>query len=112
MLVFTQYIYTFYVSYSIGTRETAFIHALSSAAMVHSVTNACSRGSLDYCGCDHTVSGASKQDFEWAGCSDNVVYGASFSQKFADAQERLKGKHLVKGLVNVHNNKAGRTVSV
>ena len=95
----------------LGTRETAFVHALSAAAVAHSVTFACSRGGLDKCGCDRSIRGKSQKGFEWAGCSDNIIYGVAFSEKFVDARERLKGKHMVRGLMNVHNNNAGRIVS-
>ena len=95
-----------------GTRETAFVHALSAAAVAHSVTYACSRGNLNKCGCDRSIKGRSSHGFEWAGCSDNIFYGVAFSQKFVDARERMKGKHMVRGLMNVHNNKAGRIVSI
>ncbi len=54
------------------------MHALSSASVSHSVTQRCSSGSLQECGCDRTVTGRSPRGFEWAGCSDNVAFGSAF----------------------------------
>ena len=35
-----------------GTRETAIIYAMTSAAVVHAITRSCSRGELQRCACD------------------------------------------------------------
>jgi len=93
-----------------GTREAAFVHAMSSAGVAHSVTRACSAGSIDRCGCDRSIRGKSPQGFEWAGCSDNVAYGSAFSKSFVDARERARGSSYQssRALMNLHNNEAGR----
>lgn len=44
-----------------GTREAAFVYAISSAGVAFAVTRACSSGELDKCGCDRTVQGGSPQ---------------------------------------------------
>ena len=115
-----------------GTRETAFIHAISAAGVAHAVTTACSSGTLEKCGCDRTVdqrvgapeaqggtaagvtvgvAGAGAMaDFEWAGCSDNIAYGSAFSGAFVDARERVKGAGMNRALMNLHNNNVGRKV--
>lgn len=110
-----------------GTREAAFVHAISAAGVAHALTRACSAGELDDCGCDRTVRGASPEGFQWAGCSDNVHFGTSFSRTFVDAREHRFSKRKPKAnlngtaavqqqmqiwraLMNLHNNEAGRKI--
>ena len=93
-----------------GTRQAAFVHAISSAGVSHAVTRACSSGQLDRCGCDRTIRGKSPKGFEWAGCSDNIGYGSAFCKAFVDARERARGAHSRRALMNLHNNEAGRKV--
>uniref|UniRef100_A0A674P116 Protein Wnt n=1 Tax=Takifugu rubripes TaxID=31033 RepID=A0A674P116_TAKRU len=91
-----------------GTREAAFVHALSSAALAMAVTRACTRGELEKCGCDRKVRGVSPEGFQWSGCSDNLSYGVAFSQTFVDEPERAKGLSAGRPLMNLHNNESGR----
>ncbi|KAK7477935.1 hypothetical protein BaRGS_00030844 [Batillaria attramentaria] len=94
------------------TRESAFVHAISSAGVAYAVTRACSSGQLRKCGCDRTVRGRSQDGFEWSGCSDNIAYGTAFSTAFVDARERgQRRKNSSRALMNLHNNQAGRRVS-
>lgn len=37
-----------------GCRETAFIYAITSAAVTHSIARACSEGSIESCTCDYS----------------------------------------------------------
>lgn len=89
-------------------RETAFIYALMSAAVTHSVSRACSEGSIESCTCDYSQRGPSGADWEWGGCSDNIQFGVKFSREFVDAGE--KGRD-IRYMMNLHNNEAGRVVS-
>ncbi|CAL1532388.1 unnamed protein product [Lymnaea stagnalis] len=92
-----------------GTREAAFVHSISSAGVAHAVTRACSSGQLRKCGCDKTLRGRSQENFEWAGCSDNIAYGIAFSKVFVDARERSKRRrNKPRAVMNLHNNEAGR----
>ncbi|KAK2176774.1 hypothetical protein NP493_642g01003 [Ridgeia piscesae] len=93
----------------VGSRETAFVYAITAAGVVHAVTKACSRGDIGNCACDPTrrgVSYDSRGAFSWGGCSDNVRFGRRFTRIFVDAKERRVRDS--RGLMNVHNNRAGR----
>ncbi|BES88829.1 Hypothetical protein NTJ_01636 [Nesidiocoris tenuis] len=101
-----------------GCRETAFIYAITSAAVTHAVARACAEGSIESCTCDysHVSRGSPKgagapggvhgvRDWEWGGCSDNIGFGFKFSREFVDTGER--GRSL-REKMNLHNNEAGR----
>lgn len=94
-----------------GSRESAFVYAISSAGVVFAITRACSQGELKSCSCDPKKKGTAKDSkgtFDWGGCSDNIDYGIKFARAFVDAKER-KGKD-ARALMNLHNNRAGRKV--
>ena len=38
-------------TFSLGTREQAFVYALTSAAIVHGVAKGCVNGAIPYCPC-------------------------------------------------------------
>lgn len=48
-------------SFAAGTRESAFVHAISAAGIAFAVTLACSRGELEKCGCDRRIRGVSPE---------------------------------------------------
>ncbi|KAF5907626.1 ankyrin repeat, SAM and basic leucine zipper domain-containing protein 1 isoform X1, partial [Clarias magur] len=92
-----------------GSREAAFVYAISSAGMVHTLTRACSQGELDTCSCDPGKKGSShdtKGPFDWGGCSDHVDHAIKFAQAFVDAKE--KKERDARALMNLHNNRVGR----
>ncbi|KAJ6219048.1 hypothetical protein RDWZM_004860 [Blomia tropicalis] len=93
----------------INSREKAFIHAISTAGVVYSITRACSRGEMSQCGCDETTRRSKnvQHNWEWGGCSDDIHYGAEFTKKFIDSVEDPTTPD---GLVNLHNNEVGRRV--
>ena len=106
-----------------GSREQAFVFALSSAAVLQAVAKTCSSGAASKCGCGRSPStsavatvgggGGGVEGFKWGGCADNVDFGAEFSRSFCDARwtgdrRRRRSKRAV---TNLHNNDAGRTVS-
>ncbi|XP_025831047.1 protein Wnt-1 isoform X2 [Agrilus planipennis] len=101
-----------------GCRETAFIYAITSAAVTHAIARACSEGSIDTCNCEYShhksrprmysssrgsVPGV--REWEWGGCSDNIGFGVEFAREFVDTGER--GRSL-REKMNLHNNEAGR----
>lgn len=94
-----------------GSRETAFIYAVTSAGVVHAVTQACSSGNLTECSCDNSRQGHNTPEgWKWGGCSDNIRYGVQFSKDFVDAPERIKHQKSrnIRNMMNLHNNEAGR----
>ncbi|KAJ1525928.1 hypothetical protein ONE63_009116 [Megalurothrips usitatus] len=104
-----------------GSKETAFIYAVTSAGVAHAVTQACSGGELTDCGCDpgRADQRTTPQGWKWGGCSDNLEYGLQFSRRFVDAPERTKANsgdpkarkaYAVRARMNLHNNEAGRQV--
>lgn len=48
-------------------------------------------------------------NWEWSGCSDNVMFGFHKSKEFLDSRYRRRSD--IKTLVKLHNNNAGRLVS-
>lgn len=96
-----------------GSREVAFVYAVSSAGVVYTLARACSQGELDSCSCDPSKKGSSRDSrgsFAWGGCSDHVEHAMRFSQTFVDAKERKERD--ARALMNLHNNRAGRKVSL
>lgn len=80
---------------------------------MYALTRACSQGELKTCNCDpHKRGRASDErgEFDWGGCSDNINYGIKFAKAFIDAKERTVRD--ARALMNLHNNRCGRTVSV
>lgn len=102
-----------YMCIDLGSREVAFIHAITSAAVVHSLASACRNGSLKNCACDpgktRGTSRDSSGEFDWTGCSNNIKFGLKFARSFVDAKESETRD--ARGLMNLHNNNLGRRVS-
>ncbi|XP_050705258.1 protein Wnt-7b-like [Eriocheir sinensis] len=93
----------------VGSREAAYTYSVTSAGVTHSVTTACSRGNISTFGCDDRRRGRySSSGWKW-GCSAYFRFGVRFARKFLDARE-VEGDG--RALMNLHNNRAGRRVSV
>uniref|UniRef100_A0A8C6TAM4 Protein Wnt n=1 Tax=Neogobius melanostomus TaxID=47308 RepID=A0A8C6TAM4_9GOBI len=89
-----------------ATRETSFVHAISAAGVMYTLTRNCSLGDLDNCGCDVSNNGKiGGRGWLWGGCSDNVDFGETVSKQYVDAQETGQDS---RAAVNLHNNEAGR----
>ena len=101
-----------------ASREAAFTHAISAAGVVHSISRSCREGDLASCGCSRAMRPKDlNRDFIWGGCGDNIEYGYRFARAFVDVREREKNhpRHsdeLARMLMNLHNNEAGRRVSL
>ncbi|XP_027207169.2 protein Wnt-8b-like [Penaeus vannamei] len=88
-----------------ATRERSFMHAITAAGVVFTITKNCSRGELEGCSCSGGQGGR-RRDWKWDGCSENVEFGSRITKQFLDALETGQD---AKALVNLHNNLAGRT---
>jgi len=114
-----------------GTKEQAFVYALTSASVAHAVAKACANGALFDCPCGAAPRTHPDGNFKWGGCGDNIAFGVTISKKFLDVLERgrasrvkveddeelqsfqpvINRKRSILALVNLHNNRAGRRVS-
>lgn len=90
-----------------GHRESAFLHALTSAGVSHAVARACSMGKLVSCGCGKASIG-SPVSWRWSGCNHNIDFGIQFSKMLLDSREKAKD---IRSRINTHNNQVGRNVS-
>ncbi|CAG0898523.1 unnamed protein product [Darwinula stevensoni] len=95
-----------------ATRETAFVHAITSAGISYTLTKNCSLGEIEACTCDpspglhsRSRSRSDRSSWKWGGCSDNVRFGEGVARQFLDA---LEDGHDAQALSNLHNNHAGR----
>ncbi|XP_071954152.1 protein Wnt-8-like [Antedon mediterranea] len=89
-----------------ANRETSFVHAISSASVLHTLTRNCTLGEFEKCGCDDSYLGKKGgEEWTWGGCSDNVDFGDRISQQFVDALETGSD---ARAAMNLHNNEAGR----
>ncbi|XP_078350471.1 protein Wnt-8b-like [Oculina patagonica] len=92
-----------------ATRETAFIHAISSAAVVHEITAVCTASKMPGCGCSKPKQHKEhrRQGIFWAKCGDHIEFGEKKARHIMDSLE--KGSPGVRA-VNLHNNEVGREV--
>ena len=92
------------------TRETGFVNAITSAGVLHAVTEACTLGSLVQCTCsDRWRERATDGEWEWGGCGDDVSFGYHKSREFMDVIRRRRRGDIRSKLL-LHNNEAGRLV--
>ncbi|XP_018303886.1 protein Wnt-5b [Mycetomoellerius zeteki] len=102
----------------IASRETAFVHAITAAGVVYSISRSCRDGHLSSCGCSRSNRPKDlKRDWIWGGCGDNLEYGYKFTQAFVDVRERERSfkrgsREQGRSLMNLHNNEAGRRAVV
>lgn len=94
-----------------GTREAAFVYALSAATISHTIARACTSGDLRLCSCGPIPSEIPEPGYRWGGCADNLHFGLLMGSKFSDAPMKMKrsGSHANK-LMHLHNSEVGRQV--
>ena len=98
-------------------REGAFVAAILSAGVVHTVARNCSAGQVEDCGCELNGPISSVESWQWGGCSDNVLFGSKISRQYLDQLSHAAAKQAMsssqsgefpKVIANKHNNEAGR----
>ena len=91
-----------------ATRETAFLHAISAAAITHELTLQCRQNRIRGCRCGKTrKQPKGNSDWQWGGCSDDIKFGERETRRFIDKLE--KGND-ARTAFNLHNNQVGRKV--
>ncbi|KAF7697839.1 protein Wnt-9b [Silurus meridionalis] len=85
-------------------KETAFLLAVSSAALSHTLAKACSSGRMERCTCDDTPGLQQREAWQWGVCGDNLKYSTRFLKKFL-GQKRVSKD--LRAQVDSHNINAG-----
>ncbi|XP_052737383.1 protein Wnt-11b-like [Bicyclus anynana] len=81
-----------------GTREQAYVYAMSAAALSWSVARACASGALAACSCAAPPRAPPRPPrqaappepharFKWGGCGDNYQWAERFAKQFLDTHE-------------------------
>lgn len=92
----------------VATKETAFIHAMSTAAIIHEITIQCRMGKIPGCGCAVKKQRNGNGDWQWGGCGDNIRFGEKETRRFINI---LENGHNARTAFNLHNNEIGRQVT-
>ncbi|XP_060111247.1 protein Wnt-9b [Heteronotia binoei] len=87
-----------------GFKETAFLYAVSSAALTHSLARACSAGRMERCTCDDSPDLENRKAWQWGVCGDNLKFSIRFLKNFLG--QKKVGKDL-KAKVDMHNTNMG-----
>lgn len=90
-------------------KETAFLLAVSSAALTHALAKACSSGRMERCTCDDSPGIQHREAWQWGVCGDNLKYSTKFLKKFL-GQKRVSKD--LRAQVDTHNINVGIRVSV
>ncbi|XP_043475064.1 protein Wnt-11b-1-like [Leptopilina heterotoma] len=116
-----------------GTREQAFVYAVSAAAAVWRLARGCALGSLTVCSCatpprreppsssalvsssyspaTFSFAISARNSFKWGGCGDDVRSASRMAKRFLQGTTIYQGSGPVGKFlqaVNMHNNRAGR----
>ncbi|MBV95581.1 Protein Wnt-9b, partial [Eschrichtius robustus] len=87
-----------------GFKETAFLYAVSSAALTHTLARACSAGRMERCTCDDSLGLESRQAWQWGVCGDNLKYSTKFLNNFLGPK---RGSKDLRARVDAHNTHVG-----
>lgn len=89
-------------------KETAFLLAVSSAALTHALAKACSSGRMERCTCDDSPGIQHREAWQWGVCGDNLKYSTKFLKKFLGQKKVSKD---LRARVDAHNINVGIRVS-
>lgn len=89
---------------SSGFKETAFLLAVSSAALSHALAKACSSGRMERCTCDDSPGLQHREAWQWGVCGDNLKYSTKFLKKFL-GQKRVSKD--LRAQIDTHNINVG-----
>jgi len=99
-----------YPQFISATRETAFLHAISSAAITHEFTHQCSQNRVPGCKCGKTrKQPKTNSGWQWGSCSDDIKFGEKETRRFIDKLEKGNDGRTA---FNLHNNEVGRKVKL
>ncbi|XP_001375857.1 protein Wnt-9b [Monodelphis domestica] len=87
-----------------GFKETAFLYAVSSAALTHALARACSAGRMERCTCDDSPDLENRQAWQWGVCGDNLKYSTKFLSNFLGPK---KGSKDLRARMDAHNTNMG-----
>ncbi|KAK7174584.1 hypothetical protein R3I93_001710 [Phoxinus phoxinus] len=87
-----------------GFKETAFLLAVSSAALSHALAKACSSGRMERCTCDDSPGLQHREAWQWGVCGDNLKYSTKFLKKFL-GQKRVSKD--LRAQIDSHNINVG-----
>lgn len=90
-----------------GFKETAFLLAVSSAALTHALAKACSSGRMERCTCDDSPGLQHREAWQWGVCGDNLKYSTRFLKKFL-GQKRVSKD--LRAQIDAHNINVGTRV--
>ncbi|ESN98133.1 hypothetical protein HELRODRAFT_177374 [Helobdella robusta] len=96
-----------------GHRESAFLQALTTASVVHTVHKRCYSGKIKNCNCgsggnsDAIRKRFVTSSFKWSGCRDELAFGEKFARDFIDDENEVGPKSGL-DLMRMRNNAAGR----
>uniref|UniRef100_A0A452UJQ2 Protein Wnt n=1 Tax=Ursus maritimus TaxID=29073 RepID=A0A452UJQ2_URSMA len=88
----------------LGFKETAFLYAVSSAALTHTLARACSAGRMERCTCDDSPGLESRQAWQWGVCGDNLKYSTKFLSHFLGPK---RGSKDLRARADAHNTHVG-----
>ena len=91
-----------------GSRETAFVQAITAAGVMMVIAKACVIKKTRYCGCG-SLSRRDRNDvLILYGCADNINFGAYLAARFMDPKQIRNHAKKVKR----HNHIVGRKVNL